>query len=131
MKRTCAITAIVLFLSVWVMAQLESNSSSSLNQRPTSTATLIEIPQTLTDARYDRVLEGCVRNSHGTLTLTDVAGKIYQLQGDTAELARHAGQEATVIGAEEPVDASARPGAQPKFTVKKVELIARVCDAGK
>jgi hypothetical protein len=61
--------------------------------------------------------------------LTDVGGKVYRLRGDTAQLARHVGQQATVTGTEEQGRASGAAGAQPTFTVKKVSLIANVCAA--
>ena len=83
--------------------------------------------QTSAGDRHERLLEGCVRNANSGLTLTDVAGKVYRLRGETAQLARHAGQQATVTGIEEPDSASGGAGAQPIFTVKKVPLIASTC----
>jgi hypothetical protein len=87
--------------------------------------------QTSAENRHDRLLEGCVRSANGGLTLTDVEGKVYHLRGDTAQLARHIGQHATVTGTEEQGGASGAAGAQPTFTVKKVSLIASVCVASK
>jgi hypothetical protein len=135
MKRQCVITAIALLAAAGVRAQsvagsMNSNGSSQPIQRSAPKAPPGQTMQTSTGDGRDRLLEGCVRNTHGDLTLTDVEGKIYHLRGDTAPLAHHIGQHATVTGTEEP-GTSGGAGAQPIFTVKKVPLIASTCAASK
>jgi hypothetical protein len=108
MRRACLITAVALLSSVLFMVR-------SVGQ----------------EQEHDRLLEGCVRNTNGNLTLTDVAGNVYHLRGDTIQLADHVGQQATVIGIEEQRSARAAVGSQPIFTVKKVRLIGSICAASK
>jgi hypothetical protein len=131
----CVISAIALIGSVGVMAQSAQRSvnpnSTSPPNRPSATAVAPLAMQTSAETRHDRLLEGCVRSANGGLTLTDVEGTVYRLRGDTAQLARHIGQQATVTGIEEQDGASGAAGAQPTFTVKKVSLIASVCAASK
>jgi hypothetical protein len=131
-------TAIVLPATLWAMAQsagqqsTHPESTTSSNQRP---AAPILAPASATQAsstnKRDTFLEGCIGGSSGRLTLTDVAGKVYQLRGDTAALAEHVGQHATITGIEEQGSASSADRAQTTFTVKKVALIARICPASK
>jgi hypothetical protein len=132
----CMITAIVLIGLSAVRMQSAQRSvnpkATSLPDQPySSTAAPSQAMATSAENRHDRLLEGCVRNANGGLTLTDLDGKVYHLRGDTAQLARHIGQHATVTGAEEQGGASGAAGAQPTFTVKKVSLIASVCAASK
>ncbi len=131
----CVITAIVLIgLSDVRMQSAQrpvSRDSPSLPNRPYPSTGPSQAMQTSAENRHDRLLEGCVRSANGGLTLTDVEGKVYHLRGDTAQLARHIGQHATVTGTEEQGGASGAAGAQPTFTVKKVSLIASVCVASK
>ena len=131
MKRKCVITAIVLIGASGVSVQsaqrsVNSNSTSPPTQR-TASIVAPQTMQTSAENRRDRLVEGCVRNTNGNLTLTDIGGKVYHLRGDTAQLADHVGQQATVTGTEE----QGAAGAQPIFTVKKVPLIAGRCTASK
>ena len=111
MKRACLIMAVALLSSVLFIVR-------SVGQ----------------EERHDRLLEGCVRNLNGNLTLTDMEGRDYHLRGDTVQLADHVGQQAVVIGIEEQGSVPAAAGSQPiftLFTVKKVRLIGRICAASK
>jgi hypothetical protein len=108
MKRVCLIPAVALLSSVLFMVQSVGQAEG-----------------------HDRLLEGCIRNANGNLTLTDEAGRVYHLRGDTAQLADHVGQQAAVIGIEEQQSTPAAAGSQPIFTVKKVRLIGRTCAASK
>jgi hypothetical protein len=108
MKRACLVTAVALLSSVLFVVR-------SVGQ----------------EEQHDRLLEGCVRNLNGNLTLTDMAGRDYRLRGDTVQLADHVGQQAAVIGIEEPGSTPAPAGSEPIFTVKKVRLIGRLCAASK
>jgi hypothetical protein len=130
MKKWYVITAIALLSPAGVSVQAVAQPMNS-NQRSAFEAPPSHSIQASAGNAPERLLEGCVRNANGNLTLTDVAGKVYRLRGDTAQLARHIGQEATVTGTEEPGSASGSAGAQSIFTVKKVPLIASTCAASK
>lgn len=131
MKINVGFGALMLLSSLLAVAHSDGQSANptgplSLNQLSVPAVMLMEA-QTSIEAKHDRLLEGCLRSSHGILTLTDIDGKIYQLQGDTAQLAQHVGQEATLTGIEE----NSSVGAHLTFTVKKVDLIGRVCEGSK
>ena len=133
MKINIGIRVFLLLSSLLAVAEPGGQSANpngplSSNQLSVPAVMLIEVVQTSIEAKHDRLLEGCLRNSHGTLTLTDIDGRIYRLQGDTAQLAQHVGQEATITGIEEN---SSVTGVQLTFTVKKVDLIGRVCQGSK
>jgi hypothetical protein len=138
MRKTYLITAIVVLSSVWVTAQsggqrstYPNRTSPSKQQAAASAMAPTEGGQTSAEHPHDSLLEGCVGGSRGNLTLTNAAGKVYQLRGDTATLADHVGQQAALTGTEEPASASPAAGAQPTFTVKKVNTIASTCSAPK
>ncbi|MGH9521565.1 MAG: hypothetical protein ACRD3E_03420 [Terriglobales bacterium] len=57
-------------------------------------------------------VQGCLQNSSGTFTLTDDAGRVYQLAGSTGDLAGHAGQQVLVRA--EKVSSGQEPVAPPK-----------------
>jgi hypothetical protein len=77
------------------------------------------------------LLEGCIEGSRDNLTLTDAAGKVFQLRGNIAELADHIGQQASVTGTETPRTGPGFAEGQPTFTVKSVKIIGRMCSASK
>jgi hypothetical protein len=136
MKKTYLITAIVALLSVWIMAQSEGQRSTYPNRTSPSKQHVAasdmaptEGAQTSAEHPHDSLLEGCLGGSRGNLTLTNAAGKVYQLRGDTATLADHIGQQAALTGIVEPGSASPEAGAQPTFNVKKVNTIASTCSA--
>jgi len=43
-------------------------------------------------------VQGCLRGSDGTYTLTDNSGTTYTLQGDTSKLSAHVGHEVQITG---------------------------------
>jgi hypothetical protein len=85
--------------------------------------------QTSSANKHESFLEGCIGGSSGRLTLIDPAGKVYQLRGDTAKLSEHIGQHASIMGIEEQGSARGFDEAQTIFTVKKVAMIASICQA--
>jgi hypothetical protein len=85
--------------------------------------------QTSSANKHESFLEGCIGGSSGRLTLIDAAGKVYQLRGDTDKLSEHIGQQASIMGIEEQGSARGFDGAQTIFTVKKVAMIASICQA--
>jgi len=136
MTKMYLVTAIVLPATLWVMAQsagqhsLYPNSTVTSNQQPAAPVVVAaSAAQSSSPTKRESFLEGCIGGSSGRLTLTDVAGKIYQLRGDTATLAEHVGQHATITGIEEQGGVSGADRAQPTFTVRKVAFIARICPA--
>jgi hypothetical protein len=131
MRKTYVITALFL-LSASAMAQPATQQSVYPNgSPPVARAEMAQSTQRAwTDAR-DKLLEGCVQGTRDNLTLTDAAGKVYQLRGDTTLLADHIGQQASIIGTETPRSGPGFTEAQPTFTVKKVKMIASVCSASK
>jgi hypothetical protein len=138
MRKRYLIIAIVVLSPVWLMARAGSQRSTypnrpSPSRQPPAASDIAptEGEQTSEEHPHDSLLEGCVGGSRGNLTLTNAAGKVYQLRGDTATLADHVGQQAALTGTEEPGSASRAAGAQPTFTVKKVNTIASTCSAPK
>lgn len=111
MKKGYLVTALLLLLTTWVMPESAT--------------------QALSADRHDSLLEGCIGGSSDRLTLTDSAGKVYQLRGYTALLAEHVGQHASIIGIEEHGSTGGTDRAQPAFTVKKVAIIASLCSASR
>lgn len=136
--RKRPLVMIVLLSSVWVMAQTAGQESNYLNRTSSSkqqaaapdTAPTQATQSSGTDP-HESLLEGCLGRSRASLTLTDTAGKVYELRGDTGQLAEHVGQQVSIIGTEEAGSASRGAGAQPTFTLKKVKIVGRVCLASK
>lgn len=137
MTKMYLVTAIILPATLLVMAQSAGqyptypNNATSSNQQSVAPAVLVPATQSSSPTKRESYLEGCIGGSSGRLTLTDVEGKVYQLRGDTATLAEHVGQHATITGIEEQGSASGAERSQPAFTVKKVAFIARICPAAK
>jgi hypothetical protein len=137
MRKMYLVAAIVLPATLWVMAQsagqhsiVYPNDATSSNRQSTAPA-VVAAAQSSSPTRRETFLEGCIGGSSSRLTLTNVEGKVYQLRGDTATLAEHVGQHATITGIEEQGSASGADRSQPTFTVKKVAFIARICPATK
>lgn len=137
MRKMCLVTAIVLLSTLWGMAQSAGqrstypNSTISSNHQPAASAVVQASGTQGSATKHDTLLEGCIGGSNDSLTLTDAAGKVYQLQGDTGKLADHVGQHASITGSEEQASVSGVYGAQTAFIVKKVAMIARTCSASK
>src|SRR5215831_3311895 len=115
MNKKCVLT-ILLLSSVAIMAQTAGQQavypkgSSPRNQQPAKEVT--QATQAFVPDARDRLLEGCVAGTRENLTLTDAAGKVYQLRGETAKLAEHIGQQASVTGTEAPHSGSGSPDTQ-------------------
>jgi len=135
MSKKFAITTLLL-LSVGVMAQqagqqpVYPKGSSPRSQQPAKDGTT-QTTQAFAPDAHDRLLEGCVAGTRDNLILTDATGKVYQLRGETAKLAEHIGQQASVTGTDAPRDGSGAVETQLTFVVKKVAMIASVCSASK
>jgi hypothetical protein len=138
MRKRCLITIIVVLFSVWVMAQSGGQRSTLPNRtlpsnQPAAASAIspTEGSQASAQHPHESLLEGCLGGAKGNLTLTNAAGKVYRLRGDTATLAEHVGQQASLTGTEEPASASSAAEAPSTFTVKKANVIASMCSVPK
>ena len=136
MRKRYLVTASVLLPAVWLMSQSTGGrsaypkSTTPSTQQPATAVAPASETQTSSANKHDSFLEGCIGGSSGRLTLIDAAGKVYQLRGDTAKLSEHIGQQASIMGIEEQGSARGFEGApQTIFTVKKVAMIASICQA--
>jgi len=130
MRKLFLLSAFVLLLSAWVVAQatapMGGSSQSSSNANETS-------------------ITGCLSGSGGSYTLTDASGKTYQLTGDASKLGDEVGHQVRVKGSEASASAGAgSPGTSPssgssasssaggssagvQFNVSSVKKIADSC----
>jgi hypothetical protein len=135
MRKTYLVTAIVLLSAVWAIAQSTGRQSAHPNSTTPSAqqpgAAMAPVSETQSANKHESLLEGCLGGSNDRLTLTDAVGKVYQLRGDTAKLSEHVGQHASIMGIEEQGSARGFDGAQTIFTVKKVAMIASICQASR
>src|SRR5215472_9413368 len=120
MRKVYLITSILLLSSVWLVAQTSPSSSGSATQQPStdqsspsttspsqtspsqtypSTTTQTTTTQT-TETSTGTSIEGCLSGSSGNYTLTDTAGKTWQLAGDTSKLTEHVGHQVRLTGSE-------------------------------
>ena len=125
MKKIYVIAALFV-LPIWVMARPVGQQSVYPNGAQTTQRT-----HASESSVPDRLLEGCVEGTRDNLTLTEATGRVYQLLGETAQLADHIGQQASVTGTEAPKTGPGFAEGQTTFTVKKVKMIASVCTASK
>ena len=137
MRKWSLITAVVLLSSAWVVAQSNStpptvpDNSQSNQQYPSSKGqkpdtSQSSVPPSGTD-QSAQTIEGCLAGAAGAFTLTDAAGKTYQLAGDTSKLADHVGHTVQVTGSAESGMGGASAGAPATFNVKKVKMLAASC----
>jgi hypothetical protein len=131
MRKPSLITAILLLSSVWVIAQSSSTpptvpDNSQANQ-PASASQQPDAAQQKQPmgTGNEQSLEGCISRGAVGYTLTDNAGKTYQLAGDTSKLADEVGHWDRVSGSQEGGAASA--GAPTTFTVTKVKVVSTTC----
>ena len=166
MRKVYLITSILLLSSVWLMAQSTPSSSQQPSTPPTSdqsspstaspsqtTTTQTTTTDTTQTSTNSSSIEGCLSGSAGSYTLTDTAGKTWQLAGDTSKLTEHVGHNVRLTGSEGSGGASGSSsgaagssasstgagagtgagasGSQPTFTVQKVKMISSTCPTGK
>jgi hypothetical protein len=84
MKKLCALIAALLLSAVWVFAQDAAQTASSASSQTSSAS--------------EMTVEGCLAGAAGNFTLTDNAGKSYQLQGNTSKLANQIGHQVRIKG---------------------------------
>jgi hypothetical protein len=133
MRKLSLIAAVLLLASAWMLAQSSSQYPSSAPTSPQQAGQ--DATQTAQQAGKDAAaaattVEGCIGGSAGSFTLTDNAGKVYQLSGDTSKLGDHVGHDVKVTGtvaSAAGAAASSAAGATPTLTVKKVKLVSATC----
>src|SRR5258708_23423416 len=81
MLKTLLLAFSLLMCTGWLLAQEDSHQGMNKG-----------------DSMSQTNVEGCLQGSNGSFTLTDTTGKMYQLQGDAAQLGEHVGQEVRVTG---------------------------------
>ena len=85
MKKLFPLIAAVLLSAVWVFAQDSAQAGRSSTSSQTGNAS-------------EMMIEGCLSGSAGNFTLTDNAGKSYQLQGETSKLSDQIGHQVRIKG---------------------------------
>ncbi len=76
-------------------------------------------------------VEGCLQKSASGFTLTDTAGKMYELQGDSAKLSEHVGHEVMITGTSGSGSDSATASGQSESVLQVTQLkhISKTCKA--
>ena len=133
MRKAYLITAILLLSCVWALAQNStppaapdqqnpsSQNPSTQPQQPSPSQPDTTAPTATAPAPGDKAaksVEGCIGGAAGAFTLTDSAGKTWQLSGDTSKLGDHVGHTVEAWGSED---------AQGAFNVKKLKMLSGSC----
>ena len=134
MSKLLKLAFSLLLTTAWLQAQ-EPSPGQTPAQTPPSTS-----GQTHSRASsgMNKTVEGCLQGSNGSFTITDRAGKTYQLAGDTSKLTDHVGHEVQITGSTSGSDASASsttPGAasggqEATINVEKIKHVSKTCAAG-
>ena len=96
MRKMFMLTAVLLLSSLWLFGQDAAQTGGSASAQTNSSAS-------------EMTIEGCLSGSAGNFTLTDNAGKSYQLQGDSSKLTDHVGQHVRIKGTETATASSTNP----------------------
>jgi len=73
-------------------------------------------------------VEGCLQKSASGFTLTDSAGKMYDLQGDSAKISEHVGHEVMVTGTSGSGSDSMSSGqSEPVLQVTQLKHVSKTC----
>jgi len=117
MARTLLMLLSLLLCTGWMVAQAQSQGMSK-GQMGKSEAAQTKV-------------EGCLQGENGNFTLTNAAGKVYQLQGDNSKLSEHVGHEVRIEGSKEPGSSSAASSseAQSVLQVESIKHISKTCKA--
>lgn len=122
MRKAYLLSAIVLLASAWLLAQTATNSNSQSDHNMNKTT-----------------VQGCLGGSASNYTLTDQAGKNFDLRGDTAKLGEHLGQEVRITGSEQKASASSTSTSStsnsmmptPTIQVSNIEKVSDTCSTTK
>ena len=96
MKQLFSLIAALLLSAVWMFAQDAAQAGSSTSSQTNSNAS-------------EMTIEGCLSGSAGNFTLTDNAGKSYQLQGKTAKLTDLVGHQVRMKGTQTAMASATTP----------------------
>jgi Protein of unknown function (DUF5818) len=115
MTKTLLLVLSLLMCTGWLLAQEDSHQGMNKG-----------------DAMSQTNVEGCLQGSNGSFTLTDTAGKMYQLQGDSSQLGEHVGHEVRVAGimATAASDSMSNGGGESTLQVKSLKHISKTCKSG-
>ncbi len=112
MTRKLVMVLSLLLCAGWLMAQEGSMSKGQMKSESTK-------------------VEGCLQKSAAGFTLTDTAGKMYELQGDSAKLSEHVGHEVMVTGTSGSASDSSMSSGQSESVLQVTQLkhISKTCKA--
>jgi hypothetical protein len=121
MTKAFLLAISLLVSAAWLQAQSQYPQSGS--------------SQTGASASGQTTVLGCLQGSEGNYTLTDNAGTMYQLQGDTSKLSAHVGHEVQITGSVTSASNATSPtagtpaGATPptSLTVQSMKHISKTC----
>jgi hypothetical protein len=127
MKKIYLVTTLLLMFAISMAAQ----QAKTAPQQAGSNAAQAQSgspEQNAPAAKAESTIQGCLAASGSSFTLTDKAGKTYQLEGDSSKLTSHVGHELQLTGTEAAGDAAS--SASPSvFTVKKIKMLGSSCAA--
>lgn len=130
MSKIWMLAVVLLISAAWVQAQNSPSGSSSTGATGAGQTASGQTGSSQTS------VEGCLKESNGTYTLTDSAGTTYQLEGNTSKLSEHVGHEVQITGTPSGSSASGAnsnsamaPGksGEQMLTVEKVKHISKSC----
>ena len=112
MTRKLVMVLSLLLCTGWLVAQEGSMGKGQMNKGESS----------------QMKVEGCLQKSASGFTLTDTAGKTYDLQGDSAKISEHVGHEVMVTGtAGSGSDSSMSSGSESTLQVTQLKHISKTC----
>ena len=139
--RKTVLLSLFLLCAVWAFAQTSSTPSQTTPSQTTSTTSSTTSSQTSTSTGKETKVEGCLNGSGGNYTLTDSAGKTWQLSGDTSKLAEHVGHKIEVKGTTSPssgssgaaagAGAGASTGSNDTLNLTSMKMVSPTCTASK
>jgi hypothetical protein len=116
----------VVLLAAFMLAQGQYESQSGQSQTGSMTSS---------QTSGQTTIEGCLQASGDSYTLTDSAGKTYQLQGDASKLSAHSGHQVRLTGTTSGDSGSASgmtsgaASSQPTFVVSNLKHISSTCQS--
>ena len=113
MTRKLVMALSLLLCTGWLMAQEGSMSKGQMDKG---------------DSGQVKV-EGCLQKSASGFTLTDTAGKMYNLQGDSAKISEHVGHEVMVTGTAGSGSDSSMSNSQSESVLQVTQLkhVSKTC----
>lgn len=125
MRKWSLITAVLLALSAWAVAQSTSQQPDAQQQSQQPNDQQQKEPAAA--GHHAQTLQGCITKAATGYTLTDNSGKTYQLEGDDSQLSSGDGHWDRVTGTKGSQAGGAAAGAPTTFTVTKVKVVQTTC----